>query len=209
VANRLFPLNNNTETEASAFSGVKKTGRKRTVTTRLLFLSLLICLVAACATTMERPREKKPAIVLPESLSFLDYSAEDRKLFDEGLTYLKTTPERPADYTGARKIFETLVQKYPDSKWRRQVELWLDHLDVLARLEEKLKTCQQKVEDGQSAQSRLQQENEQLRREFRQLNEKYQEELNRVNQENEQLKRDIRLLKNMEIQRENRERMLR
>jgi len=48
-----------------------------------------------------------------------------------------------------------------------------------------------------------------LRRELRQLNEKYQEELNRVNQENEQLKRDIRLLKNMEIQRENRERMLR
>jgi len=89
------------------------------------------------------------------------------------------------------------------------VELWLDHLDVLARLEEKLKTCQQKVEDGQSAQSRLQQENEQLRRELRQLNEKYQEELNRVNQENEQLKRDIRLLKNMGIQRENRERMLR
>jgi len=211
VANRLFPLNtvkkNNTETETSW--RVKKTGPEGTAIIRLIFLSLLICLAAACATTTERPQEKKPAIALPESLSFLDYSAEDRKLFDEGLTCLKTTPERPADYTGARKIFETLVQKYPDSKWRRQVELWLDHLDVLARLEEKLKTCQQKVEDGQSAQSRLQQENEQLRMELRQLNEKYQEELNRVNQENEQLKRDIRLLKNMEIQRENRERMLR
>jgi len=83
VANRLFPLNtvkkNNTETETSW--RVKKTGPEGTAIIRLIFLSLLICLAAACATTTERPPEKKPAIALPESLSFLDYSAEDRKLF--------------------------------------------------------------------------------------------------------------------------------
>ena len=199
---------NNTEPECLE---AKKTERKKgSVLARFLCSSLLICQMIACTTTTtDLPTGKKPAVDLPESLSFLTYSTEDRKLFDEGLARLETTPERPADYAGSAKIFEMLVQKYPDSKWRRQAELWLEHLNALARLEEKLKTCQRTVEDSQTAQGRLQRENEQLQRDIRKLSEKNLEELKRVNAENEQFKRDIRLLKNMDLQRENRERMLR
>lgn len=211
VLSQLLPLNavKNRGTEINA-SGMKKSGRKKGVLLlRVLFLNFLLCQMAACATMTEFPPEKKPTIALQQSLSFPDYSADDRKLFEEGLNCLKTIPERLPDYTKARKILETLVQKHPESKWRIQAELWLGHLDAFSRLEEKLNTCQQKVENNQIAQNRLQRENEQLRKEIRELTEKTQEELNRFNQENEQLKRDIRLLKNMEIQREKRERMLR
>ncbi len=212
MINRPFSPNpsENIKPETDGLWTKKRDRKQGTVIIRLFIMVLLLCLMAACTTTATNSSQKnKPTSNLPESLSFLDSFAEDRKLFDEGLNNLKTTPERPPDYAGARKSFETLVQNHPESKWRIQAEIWLDQLTAFSRLEEKLKNCQKIEEEGRTAQSRLQRENEQLQREIHQLSEKNQGELNRVNQENEQLKRDIRLLKNMEIQRENRERMLR
>lgn len=191
-------------------SGIKKNGRVTEAWLLPFFLlSLLICQVAGCATTAAPPPAPQSTIARPESRSLFDYPADDRKIFDEGLACLKSTPEQPADYTRARNLFEMLVQQHPDSKWRLQAETWLDHLEALSRLEEQLKACRQSAEAGQNEHSRLQREIEQLRLETRQAREKSQEELNRLTQENEQLKRDLRLLKNLDIQQEKRERMLR
>ncbi|OPY04621.1 MAG: hypothetical protein A4E66_02565 [Syntrophus sp. PtaB.Bin001] len=210
MINHPFPPKSSKNNE-SQMNGLRMKRRNEKQGTFIIGISIMVfilCLMTACATT-DPSNKRKPTSNLPESLSFIDSFNEDTKLFDEGLTSLKTTPERAPDYAGARIFFETLVRNHPESKWRIQAELWLDQLTAFSRLEEQLKTCQKKEEEGRAAQSRLQRENEQLQREIRQLNEKNQQELNRVNQENEDLKRDIQLLKNMEIQREKRERMLR
>jgi len=68
---------------------------------------------------------------------------------------------------------------------------------------------QKLIEKADADRGKLRGENEQLKREIRLLDDKFQAEMTKLRQENEQLKKDIQLLKNLEIQLDKREKMLR
>ncbi len=88
-----------------------------------------------------------------------------------------------------------MLNTYPKSKWRGLAETFIRLIDTDVQLIEKAK------EDN----ARLLKENEQVKKDNRRLL----EETAKLIQENEQLKKDIQLLKNLEVQLEKREKMLR
>jgi phage host-nuclease inhibitor protein Gam len=76
----------------------------------------------------------------------------------------------------------------------------------MAELQNQLRLDKQRAQNDHG---KLAREMEGLRDGIRQTEEKYSAELIRLQQENEQLKKDIQQLKNLEIQLEKREKMLR
>jgi hypothetical protein len=155
---------------------------------RKIVFFIMFLLLGACASPMIPPGSVAP---LPTS---------DEDLFRGGLSYMGSNWQ-PADYGKARSAFDTLVNTYPQSRWRGSSEM-------LIRLIDECQSCQEKNLLGnkiQSDKNKLLQENERLRKDTRQL----QSESARLSQENEQLKKDIQLLKNLEIQLDKREKLYR
>ena len=138
----------------------------------------------------------------------IEKTLSDSALFIEGIFYLGG-PGRETDYTKARSAFDVLLKMHPESKWRTLSE-------VLLRLIDEMQLCQAKnvsdrmlIEKADADRGKLREENEQLKKEVRLLDDKFQAEMTKLHQENEQLKKDIQLLKNLEIQLDKREKMLR
>ena len=127
----------------------------------------------------------------------------DTDLVQEGFTYLGSTGQS-GDFVKARESFKNLLKMYPESKWRRFSE-------TLIVLIDNVQSCREKellADKVQEERLRLEQENERLKREIRELD-KLQTEAGRLQQENDQLKKDIQLLKELEVQLDKREKMLR
>lgn len=151
------------------------------------------------ATFVIKPAEESPAAPLR--------LFEDRDLLLEGVALLNR-PDRPEPAT-ARSIFISLIQRYPQSRWRSAVEAFIrliDERDVFR--EEKLQD-QQLIDKAQAEKAKALQENDGLKKTVRELTEKLQSETAALTQENEQLKKDIQRLKALEIELEKRERTLR
>lgn len=132
----------------------------------------------------------------------------DAELFHEGMSYLDGTISG-MEYDKAKASFTRLVHMYPESKWRNLAV-------VLIRIIDDVITCRHanESEDSMSEKTKpemekLQKENEQLKKNNRILLERLSAETARLTQENEQLKKDIERLKNLEVQLERREKLLR
>ena len=132
---------------------------------------------------------------------------EDRDLFAEGLALLNQ-PER-LDPAKARAVFVSLVERYPQSRWRSAAETFIRLIDEIAASREEGLRERLLTEQIQAERAGALQENEALKKKLRELTEKLQKETAALTQENEKLKRDLQRLKALEIELEKRERMLR
>ena len=139
----------------------------------------------------------------------------DAALFQEGYAQL-SGEDRPIDYGKARKAFELLITKYPQSKWRNYAKNFLFLMDetqtareqeekerqacikIKALWEHTQKECRTDQLKTQDDLSRLRKENEQLNQENVLLwNEK------------EQMKKNLEQLKRLEIELQRRDRAIR
>jgi hypothetical protein len=130
----------------------------------------------------------------------------DRELFEEALSCLSNNKNEPNDKEAKARL-ENLVAQFPQSKWVAGAQALISSLDRISALQVQLRQENQKAQDEHV---KLTKEVEGLRGNTRQIiEEKYAAEIIRLRQENEQLKNDIQQLKNLELQLEKREKMLR
>jgi hypothetical protein len=184
---------------------------------RTILAILTALLLAGCATTAPTvakvevgtvapapPREEEPQQQekAPPSLFF-----PDRDLFDEGIAFLHN-PDR-IDPAKARAVFASLLQRYPQSRWRAAAETLIRLIDAGEAARERDQKARLLTEQLLTERARALQENEQLKKTVRDLTEKLQAETGALNQENDRLKQDLQRLKALEIELEKRERMLR
>jgi Skp family chaperone for outer membrane proteins len=184
---------------------------------RRAILSILAALLlAGCAATAPtvakvevgtvapapRVEESQQQEKAPPSLFF-----PDRDLFDEGIAFLHG-PDR-IDPAKARTVFASLLQRYPQSRWRAAAETLIRFIDAGEVAHERDQKARLLTEQLLTDRARALQENEQLKKTIRDLTEKLQTETAMLNQENDKLKQDLQRLKALEIELEKRERMLR
>ncbi len=129
----------------------------------------------------------------------------DKQLFEEALSFLRNQ-KNEQNYTEAERRLQDLVKEFPDSKWILGARALLVTLNNIAALQAELKKEKLKTQEDQV---KLAKEIRDLKDNVKQAEEKYSVEVNRLQQENEQLKKDIQQLKNLEIHLEKREKMLR
>jgi len=176
----------------------------------LATMFLLGCVAAPPAVEKKEiaaPPPPPPALeerVVPRSF-------EDRDLFLKGMELLARTES--ADLEESRALFITLAERYPQSRWRPAAETLVRLIDERQALREALQEenlrLQQTLQQTQAERTHLLQENEQLWKSAREAAERLQAEKTGLSQENEQLRKDLKRLKDLEIQIEKRERMLR
>ena len=184
---------------------------------RLLILYLLVALTgASCAKSLPpvvgqakppQPTVHEPLIREP-LFGKSPKKDKDEELFIKGLHQL-ADPANENEYVLAGHTLETLLNSYPDSKWRDAARAALRLIGEMDSYHEKLRAEQNMAQKLLADKTKTIQENELLKKELRLLNEKYQSEVAALQQENDQLKRDLQLLKNLELQLDKREKMLR
>ena len=137
-----------------------------------------------------------------------DFAVVDRsKSLLDGVLLLNRQ-ERP-DPGKARSVFLSLIQRYPQSRWRPAAEAFIRLIDERDAFGEMSRLDRLLVDKTGTERLRALQENDQLKKAIRELTEKLQLETAVLAQENEQMKRDIQRLKALEIELQKRERMLR
>ena len=181
----------------------------RPQTTPILMIALLF--LAGCATAppavdqavvvTEPPAPPIEQRIPPPRLT------EDRDLFAEGVALLNQ-PDR-GEPTKARAVFVSLLERYPQSRWHSAAETFIRLIDEIASSREEGRHEQLLAEQVREELAGAMQENEALNKKLRELTEKHQRETASLSQENENLKRDLQRLKELEIELEKRERMLR
>lgn len=185
-----------------------------------IILTVWITLFFAC-TSLPPPAPEKPGSKLqdaPKDLSVppvlqpqvqeppsIKTVPQDEELFMQGLRQIANPSATPAEHGQARQAFEHLLITYPKSPWHDAALLGLDLLNTMGSYRDKLRADQESRAKLSTDYARALQEIEELKKDIRSLQEKYQGEL----AENEQLKKDIQLLKNLEIQLDKREKQLR
>ncbi len=175
--------------------------------------------IAGCATAppvMEKKEEVKAVqkAVAPPAVKPMEEAPappprlfEERDLLLDGVARLNV-PEQP-DSEKARSIFLSLIQRYPQSRWRAVAEAFIRLIDERDRFEEKSRLDGLLADRSSEERLRALKENDHLKKTVRELTEKLQSETTALVKENEQLKRDIQRLKALEIELQKRERMLR
>ncbi|MHB8138667.1 MAG: hypothetical protein ACYDGO_09825 [Smithellaceae bacterium] len=131
-----------------------------------------------------------------KSNGFFSTEPSDKDLFEEALSLLSNQEQEP-QYNEARVILEKLVQQFPKSKWVAGAKAMIVSLNNISALEAQLNQEKHK-------QNKLTQEIAGLRDKGKQAEEKHLAEIFRLQQENDELKKDIQQLKNLEIQLEKR-----
>jgi len=165
-----------------------------------ILLVAYIFLLTACTASLHPPGTIAPS----NGDGLFKSKPSDADIMHEGISCLGS-PEQANDYVKARAAFDTLLRTYPESKWRCLSE-------TLIFLIDNMQSCQEKnllIRKNEEALSGLLQENEKLKKDIRHLHDRLKAETTRLSEENEQLKKDIQLLKNLEIQLEKRDKMLR
>jgi hypothetical protein len=187
-----------------------------------IFLYLLVALLGACVAPLppvadqaRPPQPVTPAIVTSDDAKssplgslFSTEKKKDEELFLQALHQI-TGPLNQETSSIARQKLESLLSDYPQSKWSDAARATLRLIGELDTYRQRLPIEQDMVQKLATDRKRTLQENEQLKKELRLLSEKYQAELAELQQENEQLKKDLQLLKNLEMQLDRREKMLR
>lgn len=190
---------------------------------RWIVLYLLVVMVGACTAPLRPPvadQAKPPQTVTPVILPadeiksspleplFRTETKKDEELFLQAMHQIAGPLNQEASAT-VRRTLESLLSGYPQSKWNDAARAALRLIGELDTYRHRLPIEQNMVQKLATDRNRTTQENEQLKKELRLLGEKCQAALAERQQENEQLKKDLQLLKNLEIQLDKREKMLR
>jgi hypothetical protein len=132
---------------------------------------------------------------------------EERVLLLDGIALLNLR-DRP-DPAKARSVFISLIQRYPQSRWRSAAEAFIHMIDERDAFLEASRQDHLLIDKTQGEKAKALQENDRLKKTVRELTEKLQSETATLSQENEQLKKDIQRLKALDIELDKRERTLR
>ena len=180
---------------------------KRGILFRALALFFIVGCAAAPPVIEKRDVAAPPVKPMEEALPAPPRLFEERDLLLDGVALLNL-PERLAQEK-ARSVFLSLIQRYPQSRWRPVAEAFIRLIDERDAFGEMSRLDRLLVDKTKTERSRALQENDHLKKAVRELTEKLQSETAALAQENEQLKRDIQRLKDLEIELQKRERMLR
>ena len=172
---------------------------------RLFVVSILVLWFGACASSPVAAPDKGTgqgmAVVPVEKAGLFTKPPADAMTFNEGVSWLGLSG-KPADHAKARETFSVLTKTFPQSKWRPLAETFIHLLDAIESL-------QAKGLSEQGLAEKLKQDNERLKKDIQALGGKLQAERDSLMQENEKLKKDIDLLKQLEVQLDQRGKMLR
>ncbi len=169
---------------------------------RLILCMIMAMVLAACSTKALTGDADGSAVAIEKSRTVFDTRPFDQQMFDEAISYLSNEKKEP-NYKEAKIRLENLLEKYPKSKWLPAARAILFCMERISVLQSQIK------QEKQKEHVKLTKEIEGIKESARQNEEKNSIEIIRLQQENEQLKRDIQQLKNLEIQLERREKMLR
>jgi hypothetical protein len=179
---------------------------------RLFVGSILVLLFGACATssTVTPGKESAQGItaVPVEKAGLFGKPPADAMMFNEGVSWLGLS-DKPADYAKAKETFAVLTKNYPQSKWRPLAETFIRLIDAIGSLQAKNLSAQELTEKLQRDNGQFNQDNERLQKDLQALSSKFQAERAALLQENEQLRKDMELLKKLEVQLDQRGKMLR
>jgi Txe/YoeB family toxin of Txe-Axe toxin-antitoxin module len=177
----------------------------------ILFWIPAALFLAGCATapTAIEKTDTASSVIKPaeESPAALPNLFEERDLFLDGVSLLNL-PDRP-DPEKARSVFVSLIQRYPESRWRSAAEAFIRLIDEKDAFLEANRQDHLLIGQIQWEKTKALQENDRLKKTIRELTEKLQSETAALTQENEKLKKDIRRLKALEIELEKRDKALR
>lgn len=172
---------------------------------RLLVLGLLVLWLGACASLPEvapdKGTDQGTAVIPFEKTGLFRKPQADAMMFNEGMSWLGL-PDKPADYAKAKETFAVLTKNYPQSKWRPLAETFIHLIDSI-------QSFQAKSLSDQGLADRLKQDNERLKKDIQALGSKFQTDRDSLLKENEKLRKDMELLKQLEVQLDKREKMLR
>ncbi len=166
----------------------------------IILACMLLALLGACASVYPPPGSPSPE----NEKGFFQRSPSDADIFLRGMSYLGNG-NNVVDYAKAREAFNEMLKRYPDSKWRNLTEKLIRLIDDTLVYREKSESQALLFGEARGEKTRLAKENEQLKKDNRQLL----EETAKLLRENEQLKKDIQLLKSLELELQKREKMLR
>lgn len=132
------------------------------------------------------------------------FVSPDEALFYAGILHMEASG-KTTDYTAVRRTFETLLQTHPDSKWcgpaRSCLGLLAEREELIAKgrqAEQETAECRKKAAEAAAEAQNVRLANEKLR-----------SEAAKIQQENDQVKKDLQRLKELEIELQNRNRLLR
>jgi hypothetical protein len=178
----------------------------------LFFVSIFVLLSGACATSpavAPGSGTGQGIVVVPvEKAGLFRKPLVDAMMINEGVSWLGLS-DKPADYAKARETFAVLTKNYPESKWRPLAETFIRLIDIIESLQAKNLSAQELTEKLQQDNGQLKQDHERLKKDLQALSSKFEAERAGLLQENEQLKKDMELLKQLEVQLDKREKMLR
>jgi gas vesicle protein len=170
--------------------------------------ALFLAGCAAAPTVIEKKEVAAPVIKpAEESPAAPPRLFEERDLLLDGVALLNLQ-DRP-DPTKARSVFTSLIQRYPQSRWRSAAEAFIRLIDERDAFREVSHQDRLLIGTVQGEKAETLQESDRLKKTVRELMEKLQSETAALTQENERLKKDIERLKALEIELEKRERRLR
>lgn len=132
---------------------------------------------------------------------------EERDLLLQGVELLNLQERTSQEQ--ARSVFVSLIQRYPESRWRPAAEAFIRLIDERDAFWEANRQDHILIGRVQWEKTKTQQENDRLKLTIRELTEKLQSETTSLVQENDKLKKDIQRLKELEIEIEKRDRKLR
>lgn len=169
---------------------------------KLIYLVIIIFMLAGCSTKAVNGNNGDSLDPTGGSMGIFSKEPSDKDLFEAALSHFSSSEKEP-NYNEAKAALDKLVAQFPRSRWAPAAQALLSGIDRITALQIQLNQAQQKTRD---AEAKLQKE---LDVEKGRVEEKYSAEMTRLQQENEQLKKDIQQLKTLELQLEKREKMLR
>ncbi len=177
----------------------------------IFFWVLAVFFIVGCAAappTIEKKDVAAPAVKQIEEMpTAAPRLFEERDLLLDGVALLNLQ-DRP-DPEKARSVFISLIQRYPQSRWRPAAETLVRLIDEGQAMREAGRQDRALIDQTLTEKEWLLQENDRLKKTVRELTDKLQAEKASLSQENEQLRKDLKRLKDLEIELEKRERMLR
>lgn len=169
---------------------------------KLCVLLMLMCL-SGCLIKDGLPKGTKD---MPnDRASVFEQIPADQQRYEDILAALANNEKRP-NYPEVKSALEGFILEHPQSKWAPSARVLILSLDKIIALEHRLALEKQKALSGEAKSTR---ELQAAKESLRQLEEKYVFDMAKLLQENEQLKNDLQQLKQLEVQMEKREKMLR
>lgn len=133
----------------------------------------------------------------------------DEELFWQGFHQITDQTAKQDHYALARRTMEALRTSYPQSTWSDAARIVLQLLATMDVYQDQVSSEQTMTRRLSNDRTKYLADNEQLKKNIKMLQDKYQTDLTTLQQENDQLKKDIQLLKNLDLQLDKRDKQLR